>query len=345
MVAQCRDSLTQRWTVIPVPYEIHDARSWISSREGAWASGTEYSFAVEHAGRFAGSVDLRPQGHAGLDVGYGLAPWARGQGLAVRALRLLIPWAFDILGAEIVFWQAIAGNWASRRVAWSIGLRVEGTVRGLVDQRGIRLDGWIASLRRGDRLAPAHPWFDPPALPGHGVRLRAHRLDDASAIVEACNDAQTQLWLANLPRQYTQDDARAHLEEIAEEQAAGRALFWAMEDPENGGLIGEIGMWGLARGEARSAELGYWTHPSARRRGLTTEAIRLASRYALLPPARGGLGLARLVIRAAEGNLPSQQVALRAGFSLTGRDRGAERLGDGTIQDLLRYDVLPGEIT
>ena len=231
VVAQCRDSLTQRWTVIPVPYEIHDARSWISSREGAWVSGTEYSFAVEHAGRFAGSVDLRPQGHAGLDVGYALAPWARGQGLAVRALRLLIPWAFDILGAEIVFWQAIAGNWASRRVAWSIGLRVEGTVRGLVDQRGIRLDGWIASLRRGDRLAPAHPWFDPPALPGHGVRLRAHRLDDASAIVEACNDAQTQLWLANLPPPYTQDDARAHLEEIAEEQAAGRALFWAMERP------------------------------------------------------------------------------------------------------------------
>jgi RimJ/RimL family protein N-acetyltransferase len=254
-----------------------------------------------------------------------------------------IEWAFDALDAEILLWSAVAGNWPSRRVAWSTGFRVEGTVRGMIEQRGIRLDAWVASLRQGDPLTPAHPWFDPPRLAGRGVRLRPHRSEDVSAMTQACNDPGTQFWLAQLPRPYTREDSRAHLEEVAEEQAAGRAMFWALADPVTDGLLGEIGMWGMARGEARSAELGYWTHPSARGRRLTTEGVRLAARFALLPRAQGGLGLARLVIRVAEGNTASQRVALGAGFLPAGRDRRAELLRDGTVQDLLRYDALPGE--
>jgi RimJ/RimL family protein N-acetyltransferase len=344
VVAQCRDPQTQRWTTVPVPYEQRHAKEWLAARRYAWEAGTVYALAVESEGRFAGSVDLRSHGAAALTVGFGLAPWARGRGLAVEALRTLLPWAFDTLGPEVVLWSAIAGNWASRRVAWEVGFRVEGTVRGFEEQRGIRLDGWIGSLRRGDPLTPAHTWFDPPRLTGPGVVLRAHRQDDIGAMAQACNDAATQQWLPQLPCPYTRDDARAHLEEVAEEHAAGRSLFWALADPVNDRLIGEIGMWGIARGEARTGEVGYWTHPTARGRRLTTEGVRLAARYALLPRDQGGLGLERLVIRVAEGNAPSQRVALGARFSPSGRDRGAELLRDGRVEDLLRYDLLRGEL-
>jgi RimJ/RimL family protein N-acetyltransferase len=344
VVAQCRDPLTQRWTTVPVPYEPRDANEWLATRREAWESGREYPFAIEAAGRFAGSLTLRPDGARGLWVGYGLAPWARGQGLTRRALVTALSWAFEIFDLEIALWSAVAGNWASRRVAWSVGFRVEGTVRGMVEQRGIRLDAWVASLRRDDPFSPGHPWFDPPLLVGRGVTLRAHRQDDIPAMTQACNDQQTQFWLAQLPRPYAREDARAHLEEIAEEQAAGRALFWALSDRASDQLIGEIGMWGLARGEARSAELGYWTHPAARRRGLTTEGVRLATRFALLPREQGGLGLTRLVIRVAAGNVPSQHVAINAGFRPAGRDRHAELLRDGTVQDLMRYDLLASEV-
>ena len=173
--------------------------------------------------------------------------------------------------------------------------------------------------------------------------LRPHRADDVSAMSQACNDPMTQHWLSQLPRPYTRDDARAHLEEIAEEHAGGRAVFWAVTDPVTDRLVGEIGLWGIARGEARSGELGYWSHPAVRGRGLTTEGVRLASRYGLLPRADGGLGLHRMVIRAAEGNTASQRVALAAGFTATGRDRQAELLRDGSVQDLRRYDLLRGE--
>jgi RimJ/RimL family protein N-acetyltransferase len=344
VVAQCRDPLMQRWTTVPVPYEVHDAKEWLAGRLGAWESGREYSFAIEHGGRFAGSLDLRPDGRHGVVVGYGLAPWARGAGITRPALVTALDWAFEVLDAEIALWSAVAGNWASRRVAWAAGFRVEGTVRGMVEQRGIRLDAWVASLRRGDPFAPAHPWFDPPVLADRGVRIRPHRSDDISSMVQACNDPQTQYWLAQLPRPYAREDARAHLEEMAEEQAAGRAVFWAMADPTTDQLVGEIGMWGLARGESRSAELGYWTHPAARGRRMTTEGVRLVARHALLPRKHGGFGLNRLVIRVADGNAASHRVALGAGFRPSGRDRGAELLRDGVAQDLVRYDALAGEV-
>jgi RimJ/RimL family protein N-acetyltransferase len=342
VLEQCRDTEMQRWTLIPVPYERRHAKEFLASRARRWADRVEYSFAIEAEGRFAGSLDLRPQGGAGLVVGYALAPWARGKGYCAAALRAGLAWGFDTLEPEVAIWSAIAGNWASRRVAWSVGFRVEGTVRGLEEQRGIRLDGWIGSLRRGDPLSPIQPWYDPPVLSGERIRLRPHQAEDISSMTQACNDAVTQQWLAQLPRPYTRDDARAHLEEIAEEEAAGRAVFWAVVDRRDR-LIGEIGMWGLARGESRSAEVGYWAHPAGRGTGLTTEAVRLAARYGVLSRTEGGLGLRRLVIRAAEGNLASQRVAEGAGFRRTGVDRQAETLRDGRVQDLVRFDLVAGE--
>jgi RimJ/RimL family protein N-acetyltransferase len=343
VLLQCQDPITQRWTTVPVPYERRHAKEWLSTRREEWERGAGYYFAVDVGGRLAGTVDLRSRGDAGLSVGYALAPWARGTGLTRRALQTLLPWVFTELEPEVVLWEAIAGNWASRRVAWSVGFRVEGTVRGHAEQRGIRLDGWIGSLRREDPTVPAHPWYDPPGLTGRNVALRPHRADDVSAMTQACNDSTTQHWLSQLPSPYTRDDARAHLEEIAEEHAGGRAVFWAVTDPVTNRLVGEIGLWGIARGEARSGELGYWTHPAVRDRGITTEGVRLASRFGLLPRTDGGLGLHRVVIRAAEGNTASQRVALGAGFTPTGRDRQAELLRDGSVQDLLRYDLLRSE--
>ena len=344
IVEQCRDPLTQRWTTVPVPYTGTDAEDFVADCRRWWQDGTRFCFAVEAEGRFAGSVDLRPRGRAALAIGYGVAPWARGRHLAARALLLVLPWAFETLEPEVVLWTAIAGNWTSRRVAWSVGIRTEGTVRGLQEQRGIRLDGWIGSLRRGDPLAPSHPWFTPPVLEGEAVTVRPHAVDDLGAMAQACNDPQTQRWLAQLPTPYTRQDARAHLEEIAEEQAAGRAVFWAVTGPQDRRLVGEIGLWGLAQGESHSAELGYWTHPAARGRGLTARAVRLVARHGLTPRPLGGLGLSRLVIRVADGNEPSHRVAERAGFRRVGRDRQAQVLRDGSAVDLVRYDLLRDDL-
>jgi RimJ/RimL family protein N-acetyltransferase len=343
VTAQCRDPEMQRWTSVPVPYTRRDAEEWLAAREREWTQGQALAFAVDVRGVFSGSVELRPDGASGASIGYGLGPWARAQGVIDRALRLLLSWAFEALGLEVVHWQSVAGNWPSRRAAWRVGFRVEGTLRSLLHGRGMRYDAWVGSLLRGEPLQPTSVWWTAPVLHDRLARLRPYRQTDVPRIVEACSDPLTRFWLSRLPVPYTADDARAHLEHIGEEAAGGQSLTWAVADPDDDRLLGEVALFGLVE-FGRSAEIGYWTHPAERGRGVMTAAVRLAARHGLLPPDVGGLGRSRLVLRAAEANLPSRQVAVRAGFVETGRDRKAEVLGDGSVDDLIRFDLLAEEL-
>ena len=102
-------------------------------------------------------------------------------------------------------------------------------------------------------------------------------------------------------------------------------------------------MFGIKKG--REAEIGYWTHPSARGRGLMTEACGLVVRHCFTPYAEGGLGLVRLEAIVAEGNTASQQVVetqrLHPGRPASGGRCGS---GDGKLVDALRYDLLAEEL-
>jgi RimJ/RimL family protein N-acetyltransferase len=163
MVAQCRDPEFQRWTTVPVPYHETDALEFLQRVAEGWRANVA-TFAIVNQGRFAGSVDLRFDGVGGAEVGFGLGPWARGTGVMSRALRLALTWAFGRPGLEVVHWTAQVGNWPSRRVAERCGFRVEGTVRGLLEQRGERRDAWIGSLRRGNPMTG-----EPDGPPAHGM--------------------------------------------------------------------------------------------------------------------------------------------------------------------------------
>jgi RimJ/RimL family protein N-acetyltransferase len=344
IVAHCSDPLMARWTRVPRPYTVAHAREFVAGRRAEWESGRELGFAIEHEGRYAGSVDLRPAEGRTAEVGYALAPWARGRGAMTATLRLLLPWAFEHVGLTAVHWRARVGNWGSRRVAWATGFRVEGQVRRSIGAGTHAYDAWVGSLLRGEPMQPAHVWLTPPALIGDRVLLRGHRPDDAQRIVEACADASTQRWLPLIPAPYGPADAVAHLEQLMSEQAVGEALTWAVSDPRSDLLLGEIGVFGLGGGTGRYGEIGYWAHPRARGQGLTTEALRLVARHCLLPLEEGGLGLPRVVVRAARGNVASQRVARHAGFRPAGVDRAGEVLRDGSVQDLLRFDLLPDEL-
>jgi RimJ/RimL family protein N-acetyltransferase len=343
VVRQGQDPDMVRWTRVPIPYATRDAEDYLTAAAAGWSRSSGYAFAIEVSGEYAGAIDLRPQGRGAAEVGYALGPWARGRGVMSRALRLVLGWGFDVLGLDVVLWQAQVGNWASRRVAWSVGFRVEGTVRGLLPHRDQRVDAWVGSLRRDDPRTAPHAWLDPPLLYGERVTLRPHRDADAARIVEACRDAATRHWLGTLPSPYTDDDAREHLLQVRTQQAAGTAVYWAVTPHDDDVMAGEMCVF--VRDDAgRHGEIGYWTHPRARGRGLTTAAVRLAARHALVPREEGGLGMDRLLLRAAAGNHASQRIAEKAGFRRAGVDRAADLLGDGALDDDVRFDLLPREL-
>jgi RimJ/RimL family protein N-acetyltransferase len=347
LLEQASDPVMVEWTTVPVPSSEESSRDFATKIvPSGWVQGSAWAFAVEALDdqgrpRFVGTVELRDREDRRAEIAYGAHPWARGRGLMERACRLLLEWGFTEKRLETVIWWANKGNWASRRLAWRLGFSVDGSLRHWLPHRGELLDAWVGVLLAGDERLPRGPWFDVPRIDGPTVSLRAFDRRDIGRIVEACRDERTAYWLSGLPSPYTPDDAVAYLDMGAEQCATGRGLHWAVVDPSTEELLASIALSDVRPG--RHAEVGYWTHPAARGRGVMTAACRLAVRHAFVPAEDGGLGLRRLAVMHAEGNTASQRVIERNGFVPVGRERGAAGLGDGRVVDNLVYDLLAEE--
>ena len=346
---QCQDPLSQEWTTVPIPYSRDDAKRFVREiMPGGWREDVEWGFAVEAPDddgtpRFAGTVSLRNEREGRAEVAFGAHPWARGRGVMVRALELLLAWGFEERGLRTVVWWANQGNWASRRLAWQLGFSLDGTVRQWLPQRGELLDAWVGVLLASDERVPRHPWYAVPRIIGENVVLRGHRPDDVPRVQEACLDERTRYWFADLPDPYTLEEARKYVDGRTEHRASGSGIGWVVADPATDVLLANISVFDVQHG--RSGEIGYWAHPAARGRGVTTEACGLVIRHAFLPEDVGGLGLQRLTIGAAETNTASRHVIETNGFVQTGRERADSRLRDGSVVDTIRYDLLASEHT
>jgi RimJ/RimL family protein N-acetyltransferase len=344
---QATDAVMLRWTTVPDPSTPESAKEFATHViPDGWREDREWAFAVEApdddgAPRFVGTVSLRNEGDLRAEIAYGAHPWARGRGYVVRALELLLDWGFRERGLRTVIWWANQGNWASRKVAWRLGFSFDGTVRRWMVQRGELYDGWVGVLTSDDERLPRNPWFDVPRIVGRGIVLRRHRHTDAERIVEACSDERTAYWLPDMPSPYTLEDAHGFIESRIEQRAGGKGLSWVVADPATDELIANISIFDVdKRGDA---EIGYWTHPSARGRGVMTEACGLAVRHAFVPKEDGGLGLRRLRAIAAEGNPASRHVIEANGFVRTGLMRQENPLRDGSFTDTVTYDLLLSE--
>ncbi|HEX2895640.1 MAG TPA: GNAT family N-acetyltransferase [Marmoricola sp.] len=350
VVEQSRDPLSRRWTKVPDPYDRDDARRFVRDvMPGGWASDQEWGFAVEAADdgtpRYAGTVSLRSEGAGRAEIAYGAHPWARGRGVMERALRLLLEWGFSPVrdgGRELdtVIWWAEVGNWASRRLAWRVGFGCDGIVRRWLRNRDGRVDAWVGSLYREDARTPRTPWLEVPRIEGERVRLRMHRPDDLDRMYEGATDPVTSYWLGRIPDPYSAEEAGRFLRDRSAGMAAGTDLHWMLADPDTDLLLGTISLMHLAEG---MAEIGYWSHPEARGRGVMTEAVQMACRHALIAQEDGGLGLHRLYAVVAVDNRASRRVLERAGFGLVGTERRSVIVRDG-MHDGAAYELLVDDL-
>ncbi|MGY1641328.1 GNAT family N-acetyltransferase [Geodermatophilus sp. SYSU D00703] len=149
----CQDAGIQRWiTAIALPYTRAAAHGWVTDvapRERAERRGLPV--AVEAGGEFVGSAGLHlREGRFGPEVGYWIAPWARGRGYAAEAAHALAEWALG-RGAPRVHLVADVDNAASQAVALRAGFTREGVVRSCLDRRdGTRADAVLFGRVAGD---------------------------------------------------------------------------------------------------------------------------------------------------------------------------------------------------
>ena len=337
VVEQSCDPLSRQWTRVPVPYDLDDARSFVGEFiPRSWADDSEWGFAVEYDGRYAGTISLRNEGEGIAEIAFGSHPAARGTGAIERALRLLVAWGFDEQGLRTIVWRANRGNWASRKLAWRLGFSFDGTVRQWLPHRGELRDGWVGTLLRDEPREPRSTWLDVPTLEADGLRLRPWRGSDVPRIVEGCSDPVTERWLGQIPAPYGEADALAWLESTMERQASGTAMNWAVVDPADDVVLASVG-WFNHTPEVE-AEVGYWTHPEARGRRVATRATAAAVRYCVEV-----LGVRRVTAFAAVDNVGSRRVIEANGFTQYAVERLGAWVRDGR-EDMALYDLLAEEL-
>jgi RimJ/RimL family protein N-acetyltransferase len=77
-----------------------------------------------------------------------------------EALSAVVHFAFAEDGMQLcrLYWEAMAGNEGSARVARGAGFRFEGVGRGALVHRDVRKERWSASLLATDQREPADGW-------------------------------------------------------------------------------------------------------------------------------------------------------------------------------------------
>jgi RimJ/RimL family protein N-acetyltransferase len=165
IVAACQDPVLQRFTTVPVPYAVSDARFFLSQLvDRGWLTGREYTWGLREPGssELVGMISIR---HQHRDLGFWSAPAARGRGLMTEAVRLVVDWAFEE-GSPDVLWEGYVGNVASAGVARRAGFTYTGIAPGLQPDRERRHPPcWRARIAPGDGR-DEKPGWPPEALGG-----------------------------------------------------------------------------------------------------------------------------------------------------------------------------------
>ena len=146
------DGAIKEFTLVPTDAGESFVRSWIRGYEDGWRGGTRAGFVVRAVGdgAFLGFASMfrldLPAREA--EIGYAIAPSARGRGVAGRALALLTRWGIDDLGLERLELRIAVTNPASERVAAHGGYVQEGVLRRVHFKEGRRVDLGIWSRLR-----------------------------------------------------------------------------------------------------------------------------------------------------------------------------------------------------
>ena len=145
--------------------------------------------------------------------------------------------------------------------------------------------------------------------------LRRFNRRDAASLNDAIRASLPDLneWLPWARMDYTSRDAHAFIRESIQAWKEDRAWDYSIRlkaNPER--HVGNVSLWTVSK-LGKIAEIGYWIRSDETSKGICTEAVRV-----LLGEAYANLGYHKVVLRIAVGNVPSDRVAEKLGFTREG---------------------------
>jgi RimJ/RimL family protein N-acetyltransferase len=151
--ALTRDPDVLRYTRVPAERGARFVAGWIAGYAQGWRDGARAGFAVLGVdGEFLGMVGLIriEWDQLEAEIGYVIAPAARGRGIAGRAIGLISRWGVDELGLARIEAVIDVENEASLKVAERAGYKREGVRRSTFFKDGQRADMAVYSLLPAD---------------------------------------------------------------------------------------------------------------------------------------------------------------------------------------------------
>ena len=149
-----QDQLIAAHTHVPERQTLDDLRAWVAKHEPDRLAGRELAFAIAAVDddAFLGCVSLLRFNWPDRcgEIGYYLAPWARGRGVMTRAVHLLSRWGLTELHLARLALIADDDNATSQAVAERCGFTREGLLRSYEERKGRRHDVVVFSLLPGD---------------------------------------------------------------------------------------------------------------------------------------------------------------------------------------------------
>lgn len=154
--------------------------------------------------------------------------------------------------------------------------------------------------------------MQPFVLESSRVRLEVPRTADTVAIHDACQDVQVQKF-TTVPIPYAFKDAQFFVSQVVDRGwTTGREYTWGLREPGSSLLVGMISI------RMMHHDIGFWSAPGARGRGLMTESVGLVADWAF------DEGIGDVKWEGYVGNTASAGVARRAGFTFTGTGPGLQ---------------------
>ena len=166
-----------------------------------------------------------------------------------------------------------------------------------------------------------------------GVVLRLPVVADIDAVAPAYADPEL-CEAADLPA-FSREQLGVVLSQVNALVASGRLAPAVVVDNRTGEIYGGGTLHHLDA-ERSIIEIGYWLHPKAHSRGIATKTARALAEHAF------ALGVQRVVAHISVGNVGSERVVERAGFTREGISRSMPN-PNGRRVDKIFYSILPGE--
>ena len=142
-----------------------------------------------------------------------------------------------------------------------------------------------------------------------GLLLRPFEDPDAASFAAAVRESAEgmQRWMPWSSADYRAEQALQWFQACRDGWAAGTAFEYGIFDQDTAAFVGGAGLNKIQH-DPRFCNLGYWVRQSCRGQGVAPRVVR-----ALATQAFGPLGLHRVEIVVAVGNLASERVAVKAG--------------------------------